>query len=107
MFVALLAQAIHTPPPAPGALGMLLPFLVLGTVFGTTLAVIAHRKGSNPFVWFFLGLIPMVGFFAALVLVSRPDLALLKRIWVLEDQLAKLNPASQAREIPPIPSPRA
>jgi hypothetical protein len=32
---------------------------------GSVLATIAKRKGKNPALWFFLGFIPIVGFFLA------------------------------------------
>jgi hypothetical protein len=86
-----IAQAAQIPPPAPG-LAMWFPLIFLGTVLGTILAFMARRKGRNPFLWFVLGFIPFVGAFAALVLASRPDVALLKRIGALEDKLAKLAP---------------
>lgn len=74
---------------------MILPILFLGAILGTILAFMARRKGRNPFLWFFIGLIPLVGVFAALVLASRPDISLLKRLWALEDMLLKSNPPSQ------------
>ena len=48
-------------------------------------ASIARRKGSSAALWFFLGLIPIVGFYSAFVLVSRPDAAVLERLRQLEE----------------------
>jgi hypothetical protein len=87
----ILAQATQIPPPAPSVLGMLLPWLFLGPTLGIILALMARRKGRNPILWFFVGFTPLVGFFAALVLASRPDVSLLKRLWALEDKLANIT----------------
>ncbi len=97
MFITI-AQATPPPPPAAGLLAMMFPILFLGAILGIILAVMAPRKGGNPFLWFIIGLIPFVGAFAALVLASRPDISLLKRLRALEEMLPKSNP------IPP-PSP--
>ncbi len=87
----ILAQATQLPPPPPNPIAAVLPLFIFGTILGIFLAVIAPRKGGNPFLWFLVAFIPLVGPFAALILVSRPDVALLQRIWALENKLAKLT----------------
>jgi len=68
-------------------MSFLFPWLPLGFIMGSVLAVMAPRKGKNASLWFLLGFIPVVGFFAALVLASRPDITLVQRIARLEEQL--------------------
>jgi hypothetical protein len=85
-------------PPPPDWMPFLFPWLPLGFVMGSVLAVMATRKGRNPSLWFLLGFIPIVGFFAALVLASRPDAALLQRIGRLEEKLK--SPHSNPPELP-------
>ena len=68
-------------------MAFLFPWLPFGLIMGSVLAVMAPRKGRNALVWFLLGFIPLVGFFAALVLASRPDIVLVQRITRLEEQL--------------------
>jgi hypothetical protein len=99
--VVLIAQAQTPPPRAPTAIEMLFPWLFLGLIMGSVLAAIAKRKGKNPALWFFLGFIPVVGYFLAFLLASRPDVALLDRIRRLEEQIAS-RAANATRVEPPI-----
>ena len=96
-----IAQAQTPPSPAPPGLAMLFPWLFLGLIMGSVLATMAKRKGKNPVLWFFLGFIPIVGYFLAFILASRPDTALLDRIRRLEEQVAA-SAANTTRERPPI-----
>ena len=96
-----IAQAETAPPPAPPMIAMLFPWLFLGLIMGSVLAAIAKRKGKNPLLWFFLGFIPVVGYFLAFVLASRPDVEVLNRIRRLEEQLA-VGPAKSGSGTPPI-----
>ena len=98
--VVLIAQAQMPPPRAPTAVEMLFPWLFLGLIMGSVLATIAKRKGKNPALWFFLGFIPVVGYFLAFILASRPDVALLDRIRHLEEQVASRG-ANATRVEPP------
>lgn len=82
-------------------IAMLVPWLFLGLMMGSVLAAIAKRKGKNPLLWFFLGFIPLVGYFLAFVLASRPDAEVLDRIRRLEEQLA-VGPTKSRSETPPI-----
>ena len=82
-----IAQVQPAPPP-PSLIVAFIPWLFLGAIFGVVLATMAKRKGKNPVLWFFLGFIPLVGFYLAFILASRPDAALLERIRRLEDQAA-------------------
>ena len=94
---------VQTPPPlAPTAIEMLLPWLFLGLIMGLVLATIAKRKGKNPVLWFFLGFIPVVGYFLAFIIASRPDAALLDRIRRLEEQVASSAADTTPVEPPPI-----
>ena len=77
------------------------PWLFLGLIIGSVRAAIAKRKGKNPLLWFFLGFIPVVGYFLAFVLASRPDVEVLNRIRRLEEQLA-VDPAKSGSGTPPI-----
>jgi hypothetical protein len=95
-----IAQVETAPPSAPPMVAMLFPWLFLGLIMGSVLATIAKRKGRNPFLWFFLGFIPVVGYFLAFVLASRPDVALLDRIRRLEEQLPA-SPGGTTRVEPP------
>jgi len=97
-----MAQAQTTPSPAPPTIAMLFPWLFLGLILGTVLATIAKRKGKNPVLWFFLGFIPLVGFFFAFILASRPDAALLDRVRRLEEQVASSAANTTRVEPPPI-----
>jgi hypothetical protein len=97
-----IAQAQTAPPPAPPMIAMLFPWLFLGLIMGSVLATIARRKGKNPVLWFFLGFIPLVGFFLAFILASRPDAALVDRIRRLEEQVASRAPNTARVEPPPI-----
>jgi hypothetical protein len=81
---------------------MLFPWLFLGLIMGAVLGTIAKRKGKNPALWFFLGFIPLVGFFLAFILASRPDVALLDRIRRLEEQAASSGASAPRVELPPI-----
>ena len=83
-------------------IAMLFPWLFLGLILGSVLATIAKRKGKNPVLWFFLGFIPLVGFFLAFVLASRPDAAVLDRIRRLEEQVASSAAKTARVEPPPI-----
>jgi hypothetical protein len=87
------------PPPAP-LIALLFPWLFLGLIMGSVLATMAKRKGKNPLLWFFLGFIPVVGFFLAFVLASRPDVALLDRIRRLEERLGS-DSVNSTRVLPP------
>ena len=98
----IIAQAQTPPPPAPSAIAMLFPWLFLGLIMGSVLAMIAKRKGKNPALWFFLGIIPLVGFFLAFILASRPDAALLDRIRRLEEQVTSSEANTTRMEPPPI-----
>ena len=95
-----IAQAETAPLPAPPLIAMLFPWLFLGLIMGSVLATMAKRKGKNPLLWFLLGFIPLVGFYLAFVLASRPDVELLNRIRRLEEQLA-VCPSGTARVQPP------
>jgi hypothetical protein len=97
-----IAQAQTPPPPAPPLIAMLFPWLFPGLIMGSVLATMAKRKGNNPALWFFLGFIPLVGFFLAFILASRPDAALLDRIRRLEEQVASTPPNRTRVEPPPI-----
>ena len=81
---------------------MLVPWLFLGVIMGSVLASMAKRKAKNPVLWFFLGFIPLVGFYLAFILASRPDAALLDRISRLEEQLSTRSEVSTRVERPPI-----
>jgi hypothetical protein len=81
---------------------MLFPWLFLGLIMGSVLATIAKRKGKSPVLWFFLGFIPLVGFFLAFILASRPDAALLDRVRRLEEQVASSAASTPRVEPPPI-----
>jgi hypothetical protein len=83
-------------------IAMLFPWLFLGLIMGLVLATIAKRKGKNPVLWFFLGFIPLVGFFLAFILASRPDAALVDRIRRLEEQVASGPRTTAGVEPPPI-----
>ena len=87
--VSLIAQVSQQPVPFTlfTLIGMFIPWAVLGSILGSILAVIAPRKGSSSALWFFLGFIPIVGFYSAFVLVSRTDVAVLDRLRQLEEQL--------------------
>jgi hypothetical protein len=98
--VVLIAQAQTPLPRAPTAIEMLFPWLFLGLIMGSVLAALAKRKGKNPALWFFLGFIPVVGYFLAFILASRPDVALLDRIRRLEEQVAS-SPVNTTRVEPP------
>ena len=100
--VVLIAQAQTPPPSAPPLIAMLFPWLFLGLIMGSVLAAIAKRKGKNPALWFFLGFIPVVGYFLAFILASRPDVALLDRIRRLEEQVASSPENTTRAEPPPI-----
>jgi hypothetical protein len=93
------AQA-QTPPPAPPMIAMLFPWLFLGLILGSVLATIAKRKGI-PYCGFFSDFIPLVGFFLAFVLASRPDAAVLDRIRRLEEQVA--SSAAKTARVEPAP----
>ena len=69
---------------------------------GAVLATIAPRKGKNPFLWFSLGFIPLVGFFLAFILASRPDKGMLDRIRRLEEQVSGGTATTTRVEPPPI-----
>jgi hypothetical protein len=97
-----IAQVQTPPPPAPPLIAMLFPWLFLGLIMGSVLATMAKRKGKNPALWFLLGFIPIVGFYLAFILASRPDEALLDRIRRLEEQVASTPPNSARVEPPPI-----
>jgi hypothetical protein len=97
-----IAQAQTPPPPAPPLIAMLFPWLFLGLIMGSVLAAIAKRKGKNPVLWFFLGFIPVVGYFLAFILASRPDVALLDRIRRLEEQVGSSAVNTTRVEPPPI-----
>ena len=81
---------------------MLFPWLFLGLIMGSVLATIAKRKGKNPALWCFLGFIPLVAFFLAFILASRPDAALLDRIRHLEEQVTSGEANTTRVEPPPI-----
>ena len=83
----IIAQAQTPPPPSPWATlaGLLIPWLLFGVITGSILAVIAPRKGASAALWFFIGLIPVVGFYSAFILASRPDVAVLERLRQLEE----------------------
>jgi hypothetical protein len=91
----IIAQA-ETPPPLPSLwatlVELLIPWLFLGVITGSILAVMAPRKGASAALWFFVGLIPVVGFYSAFILASRPDAAVLERLRRLEE--ASKRPAS-------------
>jgi hypothetical protein len=79
----IIAQAqTSSPLPSPWAtlVGLLIPWMFLGLIMGSILAVIAPRKGASAVLWFFIGLIPLVGFYSAFILASRPDVAVLERL---------------------------
>ena len=97
-----IAQAQTAPPRAPSMIEMLFPWLFLGLIMGSVLATIAKRKGKNPLLWFFLGFIPVVGYFLAFVLASCPDVELLNRIRRLEEQLPVSSAGTTRVELPPI-----
>jgi hypothetical protein len=101
MTLGVLIAETQTPPPAP-LIALLFPWLFLGLIIGSVLATMAKRKGKKPFLWFFLGFIPVVGFFLAFVLASRPDAALLDRIRRLEERLASDSVNSTRVQPPPI-----
>ena len=90
----IIAQAELPPSPWPTLIGLLIPWMFLGLIMGSILAVIAPRKGASAALWFFVGFIPAVGMYAAYVLVSRPDIAVLERIRKLEDLLKSQNGSS-------------
>jgi hypothetical protein len=98
--IVFIAQAQTAAPRAPTLIEMLFPWLFLGLIMGSVLAAIAKRKGKNPLVWFFLGFIPLVGYFLAFILASRPDVEVLNRIRRLEEQLA-VGPAKSGSGTPP------
>jgi hypothetical protein len=102
MMTVFIAQAQTAPPPPPPVIAMLFPWLFLGLIMGSVLATIAKRKGKNPLLWFFLGFIPLVGFFLAFILASRPDAALLDRIRRLEEQVVSRTGNTARVESPPI-----
>ena len=87
--MALIIAQVETPPPLPSPwptlVGLMIPWLFLGMINGTILAVIAPRKGASAALWFFIGLIPVVGFYSAFILASRPDVAMLERLRQLEE----------------------
>jgi hypothetical protein len=80
-----IAQTEVPPSPWPTLIGLLIPWLFLGLIMGSILAVIAPRKGARSVLWFFIGFIPLVGFYCAYILVSRTDVAVLERIRQLEE----------------------
>jgi hypothetical protein len=67
------------------------PFVLIGIIVGTVLARIAKRKARNPVLWFFIGWFPFFGWFAGIYLASLPDAELLRRLWKLEDEIAKMR----------------
>ena len=98
----IIAQAQAAPPSAPPLIGMLLPWLFLGLIMGVVLATMAPRKGKNPFLWFLLGFIPLVGYYLAFILASRPDKAMLDRIRQLEEEVSGGTATTTREEPPPI-----
>jgi hypothetical protein len=94
--MALIFAQADTPAPLPSPwltlVGLLIPRLFLGVITGSSLAVMAPRKGASAALWFFVGLIPVVGFYSAFILASRPDVAVLERLRRLEE--ASKGPAS-------------
>jgi hypothetical protein len=88
----LIAQVESPPPPAPGLIAVLVPWLLCGLIMGPVMATIAKRKGKSRLLWFFLAFIPIAGVFLAFILASRPDIALLDRIQRLEDHVAATAP---------------
>jgi hypothetical protein len=91
-FALLIAQLDSSPPPPPGLIAMLVPWLVTGLILGPVMATMAKRKGKRQLLWFFLAFIPIAGVLLAFILASRPDIALLDRIQRLEDRLATVAP---------------
>jgi hypothetical protein len=81
---------------------MLFPWLFLGLIMGSVLATMAKRKGKNPALWFLLGFIPLVGYYLASILASRPDAALLDRIRRLEEKVESSAVNTAQVEPPPI-----
>jgi hypothetical protein len=98
----IIAQTQTGPPPALSPIGILFPWLFLGLIMGSVLATMAPRKGKNPFLWFLLGFIPLVGYFLAFILASRPDKAMLDRIRGLEEQVSGGTASTTRVEPPPI-----
>jgi len=97
-----IAQTQTAPPPALPLIGILFPWLFLGFIMGAVLATIAPRKAKNPLLWFLLGFIPVVGFFLAFILASRPDAAVLNRLRHLEEQVSGGTATTTRVEPPPI-----
>ena len=87
--ITLLAQL--DPPPTPSGIALLIPPVLMGIILGTILASIARRKGRNRLAWFFVGFIPLFGLLAGLILASRPDIALVRRVQFLEEKIASLS----------------
>ena len=87
--MALIIAQAQTPPPLPSPwatlVGLMIPWLLFGVINGTIIAFIAPRKGASAALWFFIGLIPVVGFYSAFILASRPDVAMLERLRQLEE----------------------
>jgi hypothetical protein len=83
----IIAQAGTSPPPSPWPTlaALLIPWLCFGVITGSILAAIAPRKGASAALWFLIGMIPIVGFYSAFILASRPDVAVLERLRQLEE----------------------
>jgi len=92
----IIAQAQSAPPPAPS------PVAFSWFDHGRCFSDHSPRKGKNPFLWFSLGFIPLVGFFLAFILASRPDKGMLDRIRRLEEQVSGGTATTTRVEPPPI-----
>jgi hypothetical protein len=78
----------------PSSLAMLiqiLPILFLAIPFLIMNGVIAKRKGRNPVEFVLLSLIPLVGMFITLWLVSLSDISVIKEIEALKAKIAELD----------------
>lgn len=66
---------------------VLLPWLIMGLVFGVFLKALAKRKGRSQWLWFAAGFVPTWNVFGAIWLASLTDLAVRRQIDALRKTL--------------------
>jgi len=76
---------------AGGGIASFIPLLILGLIPAFLFNSIAKRKGRSQWLWFFVGLFPVFGWFAGIWLASLPDKSFVEDVRALVTKLQKFD----------------
>ena len=72
----------------PNVFGLFLPLLITTLPFIFLNGAISLKKGKNPILFAIYSIVPFVGFYLTIYLISLPDYALTKKVDKILDMLS-------------------